>query len=45
MKYRVTFKNGKYFPTYFRLKREAVAFQQAMGGTIQRKIGLEWFDC
>lgn len=45
MKYRVYFKDNRYFSTYFRLKREAIAFQQAMGGTIQRKIGLEWFDC
>ncbi len=45
MKYRVAFKDGKYFPTYFKTKKEAVTFQQEKGGCIQRKIGCEWFDC
>ena len=44
MKYRVYFKDGKYFPTYFYTKREAVAYQSIHGGTIQRKIACEWFD-
>ena len=43
MKYRVYFKNGKYFPAYFKTKREAVEFQTRLGGEIQRKIGCEWF--
>lgn len=42
MKYRVYFKNGKYFPTYFKTKKEAVDFQTRFGGEIQRKIGCEW---
>ena len=45
MKYRVYFKNLKYFPTYFRLKREAVEFQKIHGGSIQKKIALDWVDC
>lgn len=44
MKYRVYFKNEKYFPTYFKTKREAVEFQAQFGGEIQRKIGCEWCD-
>lgn len=42
MKYRVYFKDGKYFPTYFKTKRAAEMFQEQMGGEIQRKIGGEW---
>ena len=42
MKFRVIDKNGKYFPTYFKTKREAVEFQTRLGGEIQRKIGCEW---
>lgn len=42
MKYRVYFKNGKYFPTYFKTKKEAVEFQTRLGGEVQRKIGCEW---
>ena len=42
MKYRVYFADGKYFPTYFRTKKEAIAFQQEHGGDIQKKIALEW---
>ena len=42
MKYRVYFKDGKYFPTYFKTKREAEEFQARFGGEIQRKIGCEW---
>lgn len=42
MKYRVYFKNGKYFPTYFKTKRAAEMFQKQMGGEIQKKIGCEW---
>ena len=45
MKYRIIFENGKYFPSYFKTKTEAIAFQQRMGGCIQRKIGLEWLNC
>lgn len=44
MKFRVYFKNREYFPTYFKTKREAVAYQQEHGGEIQRKIGCEWFN-
>ena len=44
MKYRVYFKDDKYFPTYFKTKREAVEFQARLGGEIQRKIGCEWCD-
>jgi hypothetical protein len=43
MKFRVYFKNGKYFPAYFKTKKEAVLYQEEMGGEIQRKIGGEWF--
>ena len=42
MKYRVYFKNGEYFPTYFKTKKEAVEYQAQFGGKIQRKIGCEW---
>ncbi len=42
MKFRVYFKDGKYFPTYFKTKREAIEFQARLGGEIQRKIGCEW---
>lgn len=42
MKYRVYFKNGEYFPTYFKTKKEAVKYQAQFGGEIQRKIGCEW---
>lgn len=41
MKYRVV--HEVYFPTYFRTKREAIAFQSKHGGEIQRKIAGEWF--
>ena len=44
MKYRVYFDNGKYFPTYFKTKKEAAEFQTKFGGVIQRKIGCEWFS-
>jgi hypothetical protein len=42
MKFRVYFKDGKYFPAYFKTKKEAVEFQVQFGGEIQRKIGCEW---
>ena len=42
MKYRVYFKNGQYFPTYFKTKKEAVAYQENHGGEVQRKIAYEW---
>ena len=45
MKFRVYFSNGKYFPTYFRTKKEAIAFQSIHGGEIQRKTGCEWYNC
>lgn len=45
MKYRVFFESGKYLPSYFPTKRAATLFQEAMGGTIQRKIGCEWCGC
>lgn len=44
MRFRVYFKDGKYFPTYFKTKKAAVLFQEQMGGEIQRKIGCEWCD-
>ena len=44
MKFRVYFKDGKYFPTFFKTKREAVEYQARFGGEIQRKVGGEWFD-
>lgn len=43
MKYRVT--HDRYFPAYFKTKREAIEYQASKGGTIQRKIGGNWFDC
>ena len=43
MKFRVYFSNGKYFPTYFRTKKEAIAFQTIHGGEIQRKIDGGWY--
>lgn len=34
------------FHTYFRTKKEAVAYAEQMGGgTIERKIGSAWFEC
>lgn len=42
MRFRVYHKDGKYFPTYFKTKREAIEFQSRYGGEIQRKIGCEW---
>lgn len=42
MKFRVYYKDGRYFPTYFRTKKEAVGFQDKHGGEIQRKIGCDW---
>ena len=44
MKFRVYFKDGKYFPTYFRTKKEAIEFQNVHGGEIQRKVGGEWYN-
>lgn len=44
MKFRVYFKDNKYFPTYFNTKREAVAYQNIHGGEIQRKVGGEWYS-
>ena len=43
MKYRVYFKDNKYFPTYFYKKSEAIKFQKEHGGEIQRKVGCEWY--
>ena len=43
MKFRVYFKDGKYFPTYFKTKKEAIEFQARFGGEIQRKMGRDWF--
>ena len=45
MKYCISFEDNKYFPTYFKTKKEAVEFQQKHGGKIQKKIGGNWFDC
>lgn len=47
MKYRVCFTNG-YFPTYFRTKREAVAYQQGRPEEtiLERRITKEvWRPC
>ena len=44
MKYRVYFQNLRYFPSYFRTKKEAVEFQKVYGGEVQRKIGLDWIN-
>ena len=43
MKYRVYFKDNKYFPSYFYTKSEAVKYQKEYGGEIQRKVGREWY--
>jgi len=43
MKFRVYHPDGRYFPTYFYRKRDAVVFQSIFGGEIQRKIGGEWY--
>ena len=47
MKYRVIENSGKNwkFSKFFRTKKEAIAFQGEHGGTLQRKIGGEWFNC
>ena len=46
MKYRVIDKNGYYFPTYFKTKREANEFIDKMAnvfaGEVERKIGGNW---
>ena len=44
MKFRVYFKDLRYFPTYFKTKKEAMEFQKIHGGNIQRKIGIEWVN-
>ena len=37
---------GGYFHTFFRTKREAIAWCEAHGGgKIERKIGGNWFPC
>lgn len=43
MKFRVYFKDNKYFSAYFYTKKEAIAFQNIYGGEIQRKVGCEWY--
>ena len=40
MKFRVI--HNYYYPTYFKTKKEAIAYQEQNGGTLQRKIGYEW---
>lgn len=47
MRYRILkSKNERWsFCEYFRTKKEAIAFQDEYGGTLQRKIGGEWFNC
>lgn len=42
MKFRVYHNDGKYFPSYFKTKKEAVDFQSVHGGEIQRKISGNW---
>lgn len=35
---------GKKYPTYFKTKKEAVAYSEKIGNaTIEKKIGLEWY--
>lgn len=43
MRYRVV--HPKYFPTYFKTKREALEFQAKIGGSIERKTGCQWYAC
>lgn len=47
MRYRILkSKNERWsFCEYFRTKKEAITFQDEHGGTLQRKIGNEWFNC
>ena len=46
MKFRVIDKNGKYFPTYFKTKREATVYAANLENSeIQRKIGCDWYPC
>ena len=52
MKYRVyNEKNysatlNQYFPTYFRTKKEAVAYAEEIGNaTIQKKVAYSWVNC
>lgn len=42
MRFRVFFKDWKYYPTYFKTKKEAMLFQEERGGEVQRKIGGNW---
>jgi hypothetical protein len=42
MRFRVV--HPAYMPTYFRTRRAAELFRQAVGGTIERKIGDGWFE-
>jgi len=52
MKFRVYNKNnltmgGNLFPTYFKTKKEAIAYAQKMGtnAVLQKKIAYNWYDC
>ena len=47
MRYRILKSKNEHwnFCEYFRTKKEAIAFQGEHGGTLQRKIGSEWFNC
>ena len=42
MKYRVYFKDGKYYQKKKKTKGEAVESQARLGGEIQRRIGCVW---
>lgn len=42
MRFRVV--HPAYMPTYFRTRRAAELFRQAVGGIIERKIGDGWFE-
>ena len=43
MKFRVIHPN--YMPTYFTTKKAAILFNETIRGTIQKKIGGDWYDC
>ena len=47
MKYRVIDKNGYYFPTYFKTKREANEYiakmESVFSGEVERKISGNWY--
>ena len=42
MKFRVV--HPKFFPTYFKTKKEAFSHIEKFGGTLQKKMAGNWFD-